>query len=397
MLKITILGAGVAGVCTAIALKLRGFDVCIYERHSEPSNIGAGIVLWPNAAYVLDQLGVLDDIRSVSGLPTKMQRLSSVGEDLGAIDIKALSQHMGYPSLSIIRSEFQNIMLAKLHSLGATIHYNHRVTNIKTNSSSEAEVQFQNDSKITADLVIGADGRMASQARHYVIGNNKPIYQGFINWIGVFESSQNLFPELEIQDFWGIGERFGIVPITKNKAYWAGGITASKITNDTTVDYKQELMPIFEHWSATIQKIINESPLSLMNKIYVHDHDPISNWYKNNLVIIGDAAHAPLPTSGQGACQAVEDAWCLAKCLEDKPDSIQAALTKFTSLRYEKTTNIISAGRGLASSLFTKDEQFCLQRNENSKKTNYDELAMSMAKIWGQGLPLHIDHRSSMS
>ncbi|MBI3187722.1 MAG: FAD-dependent monooxygenase [Gammaproteobacteria bacterium] len=68
-MKIAILGGGVAGVSSAIALKQKGFDVSIYERHESASNIGAGIVVWPNAAYVLEQLGVLNEIEAVSGHP----------------------------------------------------------------------------------------------------------------------------------------------------------------------------------------------------------------------------------------------------------------------------------------------------------------------------------------
>ena len=104
-MKIAILGGGIAGISTAIALKQNGFDVSVYERHDGPSHIGAGIVVWPNATFVLDQLGVLDDIKAVSGYPGKMQRYTEENDDLGAIDIQHINQLMGYPSLSILRSD----------------------------------------------------------------------------------------------------------------------------------------------------------------------------------------------------------------------------------------------------------------------------------------------------
>ena len=70
-MKIAILGGGVAGVSSAIALKQKGFDVSVYERHASASNIGAGIVVWPNAAYILEQLGVLNEIAAVSSSPVR--------------------------------------------------------------------------------------------------------------------------------------------------------------------------------------------------------------------------------------------------------------------------------------------------------------------------------------
>ena len=387
-MDIAILGGGVGGISSAIALKLKGFNVTVYERHDSESNIGAGIVVWPNAAYVLEQLEILDEIKRKSGYPSGMQRLSHKGEQLGIINIEEINKLMGYPSLSILRYDFQSILVSKLNTLGVSIKYGYEVTNINENKSS-ANICFKNGEKTSADLVIGADGRMSSVARKYVTGDNKPTYQGFINWIGVYESKDKVFNEIIVKDYWGIGERFGIVPVTPYKAYWAGGISSEKVGIRNPLEYKNELKNIFSSWPDQINEIITRTPTSRMNKIYVHDHDPIDTWHKNNLIIIGDAAHAPLPTSGQGACQALEDAWHLANCLSENGRNISEALTKFTNLRVNKTTGIIAAGRGLASSLFTPDAEFCRVRNENSKNTNFSNVANGMAHTWSQGLPLN--------
>jgi 2-polyprenyl-6-methoxyphenol hydroxylase-like FAD-dependent oxidoreductase len=93
--------------------------------------------------------------------------------------------------------------------------------------------------------------------------------------------------------------------------------------------------------------MINHTPVERINKIYVHDHDPIQTWYKHNLILIGDAAHAALPASGQGACQALEDAWHLSNILNDNPHDLQKYFLKFTEIRFEKTAGITMAGRGL--------------------------------------------------
>ncbi len=388
-MKIAILGGGVAGVSSAIALKQKGFDVSIYERHESASNVGAGIVVWPNAAYVLEQLGVLNEIEAVSGHPTRMCRLSSTNENLGAIDIEKINNHMGYPSFSILRSDFQNVLISKLESLGVVIQYAHAVTNIETKNPGQAEVHFQNGAKITADVVIGADGRMASYARRYVYGDNAPVYQGFINWIGVYESEEESLDETAVADYWGVGERFGIVPVTKHKAYWAGGVACADIGPRNQAEYKAELGSIFSGWPQPLQMMIDHTPVEQINKIYVHDHDPIQTWHKNNLIVIGDAAHAPLPTSGQGACQALEDAWHLASILNDNPHDLQQAFVKFTEIRFAKTLGIIVAARDFAASLFNRDEKFCMARNEKSRNTDFAKVAAAMSRGWSQHLPLN--------
>lgn len=386
-MDIAILGGGVAGVSSAIALKQRGFNVTVYERQHRPATIGAGIVVWPNAAFVLEQLGVLDEITAAAGPVTEMRRLSHSNEYLGAIDIEAINLPMGYTSLAILRSDFQNILIAKLKALGIDIQYGHTVTAIK-NQPTSAEVSFQNGLTITADVILGADGRMASLTRQYVQDDNQPIYQGFINWIGVYETTQDSFSEPVVTDYWGIGERFGIVPVTQRKAYWAAGIACQAMGLRNPADYPAELQTVFSTWPEPVQRLIEHTPVERMNKIYVHDHNPVRIWHKQNVIMIGDAAHAALPTSGQGACQALEDAWHLAHYIATHASDLHRAFSEFTALRFAKTTAITQAGRNLAATLFNRDEAVCRARNEASKRTDFSKVATAMAHAWSQGLPL---------
>ncbi|MEZ9233837.1 FAD-dependent monooxygenase [Vibrio amylolyticus] len=386
-MNIGILGGGIGGLSTAIALKQEGFDVSIYERHTKPSEIGAGIVCWPNASFILEQLGVLDKVAKVSGSINYMNRFSSTGEPIGSLDINELSRLMKYSSYSIIRKDLMNILIQRTIELNINIHYGYEATKI-SNENLNTEVLFSNGKRIQPDLIIGADGRMKSLARKYVSGSNAPIYQGFINWVGVIENESVNFSELSVSDYWGVGERFGIVPVSKSKAYWAGGAVSKNINEINPNKYKTELNSIFSGWSDIIAKVINGTPQSRINKIYVHDHDPINLWHKNNLVLLGDAAHSPLPTSGQGACQALEDAWHLTRCLKANINNLPKAFLSFTELRKTKTSGITMGGRQLASSIFNQDAEFCKHRNIASKNTNYQNAVVGMAKGWSSGLPI---------
>lgn len=386
-MKIGILGGGVGGLSTAIALKQEGFDVDVYERFSKPTEIGAGIVCWPNASFVLEQLGVLDNIAKVSGSLNYMNRFSSSGEEIGSLDINELNRLMTYPSYSIIRKDLMNILIQRSLELNIHINYQYKVTELSDNNGNTS-VKFSNGESIQPDIIIGADGRMKSFSRKYVNGSNAPIYQGFINWVGVFEHESINFTDYSVSDYWGTGERFGIVPVSKNKAYWAGGVVSENISELKPDEYKSELKMLFNHWPDIITKIINETPQSRINKIYVHDHDPIDRWHKNNVVLLGDAAHSPLPTSGQGACQALEDAWHLTKCIKENTHDIAKAFNQFTQLRKLKTSGITMGGRHLASSIFNQDAEFCKSRDLASKNTNYQSSVIGMAKAWASGLPL---------
>ncbi len=387
-MKLAILGAGIAGLSSAIALRHQGFDVELFERRSETSAEGGGLVLWPNATFVLHQLGMLSDTMRLGGQPPGMQRLSRNGDDLGRIDIQLINQHMNYPSVSVLREDLLQLLLGRAQSSGIPIHAGKTVTHISDEDDRRTCVHFDDGDATSADIVIGADGRMASAARAYVQGDNQPVFQGFLNWVGVFESRHKVFNDLSIRDYWGVGERFGVVPIDAYRAYWAGGTACSHITDNHPENYRQELYARFTDWPSPVPTLIQLTPRQRIHKIYVHDHDPLNRWHRNNVILIGDAAHASLPTSGQGACQALEDSWHLSRYLATQTDNLQQAFENFTRTRAEKTRNIIVAGRQLATSLFNTDEAACASRDRASRDSNFKELAWAMAKGWGRDLPM---------
>ena len=387
-MNVAILGAGLGGLGTTIALKLKGLDVEVYERHAGRSDIGAGIMCWPNASFILSELGVLDEVAYLSGRPEQMQRLTFQGDDLGSLDLVELNRQMGYPSFSSYRKDLMRVLELRAIKLGVKINYNHSVRKIIPSQSRLSKIQFVNGSAVQADLVVGADGRMNSVARAFVNGDNTPIYQGFVNWIGTFRSERPLFDEMVIRDYWGTGERFGIVPLSPYKAYWAGAVAATEILGKNPVTYHAELLSIFKEWPVPILKIIMETQIDQINKVYVHDHNPINIWHKGNVLLVGDAAHAPLPTSGQGACQALEDGWHLASLLKINGPNLEKTFQEYTKIRFSKTSEITLAARQLASSLFNTDPAYCHQRNIRSINTDYREVVNGMSKGWASGLPI---------
>lgn len=385
-MEIAILGAGVAGLSTAIALSAFGHTVSVYERQQVPVHIGAGIVLWPNAAFVLDQLGLLDDVAAQSGRIKEMRRMSEKAVVLGSLDIARLNQRMGYPSYSILRKDLMAILRRRALSDGVSIFDGYVVKSLAESKTLQAKAYVENGFVVDADLIIGADGRMNSAARSYVYGNNKPVYQGFSNWVGVFETTQPMFDDRVVRDYWGVGARFGVVPISPQQAYWAGALAEPTMGDIAPASYKSELLSLFKDWPEPITAIINGSRLSEINKIYVHDHEPIDVWYRDNVLLIGDAAHAALPTSGQGACQAMEDAWHLAQLLKAGRNNLSKTLEDFTQLRTAKTRGITMGARQFAISLFNTDPDYCEQRNRRSQSSDYNAAVDSMAIGWGDGL-----------
>lgn len=384
--KITILGAGIGGLTTAIALHQRGFkNISIYERRNKTTTIGAGLVLWSNAVKIIDKLELPREVKKVGGQILQMQRWTKNNEFLGAIEVNKINKYIGFDSYSISRTDLQNLLLNKINELNISINYNHNAIKISYQNNI-ASIKFENDISLKTQIVIGSDGRMNSTARQYVNGNNNPIYQNFVNWVGIIESEKTIFLDNNVIDFWGVGERFGIVPINKNKGYWAGGKSLPINSSYKNKNHKIELLKLFSSWSPKINEVIQLTKEDTIKYIEVFDHNPTPKWFKHNVCLLGDSAHASLPTSGQGACQAIEDAWHFASILE-KSESIEKAFKEFQNNRFQKTTSITMVGRELAKSLFNEDISYCEQRNKKAKTTNYNISSRNIAELWSKNLP----------
>ncbi len=386
-MDIGIVGGGIAGLSVALALSQRGHRPRVYERGAGPTTMGAGVTLWPNAGLVLEELGLLPDIAAVSGRPVAMHRMDPAGNPLGGIDITLLDRLMGYPTHTILRRDLLAVLLDHVAQAGIEVVYGHRAVAIDLDDAGRAVARFDNGVTVGPDLLIGADGRMGSVARQFVAGDNAPVYQGFVNWIGVASGAGALVDDVAIQDYWGIGERFGCVAVRPDLVYWAAAEARPlSAAQQGDADLRTEVLDRFGGWAGPVSRIIQATPAQALRLIAVHDLEPLPVWSRANVLLVGDAAHAPLPTSGQGACQALEDAWHLGRCLDEATTSLEAALQRFTQIRAPKTAQLTLQARGFAQGLFVTDPDVCRIRNQQALAADPAQAVRAMAAGWGQGL-----------
>lgn len=387
-MEIGILGGGIAGLSVALALRKQGYDPRVYERRAVPATMGAGVTLWPNASFVLEELGLLQDIGAIGGRPLTMRRQDAAGNPLGGLDIGLLDRTMGYPTFTVLRRHLQEVLLDHAARLGIPVEFGRRAVAIELDAHGRAVAHFENGASIRPDLLIGADGRMESVARKFVAGDNTPIYQGFVNWIGVAQAPHALVDDISIQDIWGAGQRFGCVAIRRELVYWAAAQARPLNEATPTADMRQELENLFAQWPEPVSRIIRATPENAIRLIAVHDLEPLHTWSRANVLLVGDAAHAPLPTSGQGACQALEDAWHLARCLDGASGGLEEIFQVFAKLRAPKTARLAEQGRVFARGLFDTDPETCRIRNERAKASDPARDVQILAAGWGQGLPM---------
>jgi len=297
-MNIVILGAGVAGIAAAIALTERGHAVRVFERRPLATTLGAGVTLWPNATFVLEELGMLSAITAAGGRPRLMARFDDRGAPLGTIDIGAIDAQMGSPTISILRRELQRILLARAAALAIPVSYGRPGREVG-DTGRVAWVTFDDGERVEGDLVVGADGRMASAARRYVAGTHGPVFQGFVNWVGTAETAAPIVERAhEIQDYWGVGLRFGIVPIDARRVYWAGGEAAARDEARATTPLREQVRERFAGWPEIITTIVEASAPESIRRIAVYDLEPLARWHRGRVLVVGDAAHASLPDPG---------------------------------------------------------------------------------------------------
>lgn len=366
--RIAIVGAGVAGIALAILATKQGYQVSLYERDRKVSSIGAGVTLWPNAIFVLQQMGLEKEIKHIGGAPRFMRQFNQEGERQGELDIEAMNTLSGFPSVTILRRDLMSILARALDNLGVTIHFDCSIT-----------AQAVDELKQEFDLVVGADGRMNSVVRQTLYAEKvSPRYQGFINIIGISQLEEGILDNA-IHDFRGLGERFGIVPVKAGGCFWAGAWSSCIDKKRPLSAWYDELHQRFRNWPEPVQNVLKFYDTESLSRIFVHDLDPLPHWHQDNVLIIGDAAHAPLPTSGQGACQALEDTWHLARLLE-RQDKLDNVLTDFYQRRIAKTTATQTVGRQLAQRIFGDHSE--------PQPSVSGIAAEQLSRFWMQGLEM---------
>ena len=335
--SMAIIGAGVAGLALAIFARKQGVKVTLYERGENFSSIGAGVTLWPNASFVIQQLGLMDKVLKTSGQPSYMRQCNRQGQQQNEFDIAAVNAACGFPTINLFRRDLIKLLADALQPLNATVIFNQALT---SKDIPRLQQQF--------DLVVGADGRMHSPARQCLYGDKiQPKYQGFINIIGL--CAMDL--DQSIHEYRENGERFGIVPVTQREGYWAAAWSCYMDESRPLTSWFDEMHHRFQHWPSKVQQVLNNYDSNSVKRLFVHDLDPLPYWHKDNLIIIGDAAHAPLPTSGQGASQALEDAWHLSQRLKQH-QPLDDLLSQFYNTRIHKASSAQHIGRQVAQHIF---------------------------------------------
>jgi salicylate hydroxylase len=360
-LKIGIVGAGIGGAALALALHRRGMEAHLFERAAAFGEIGAGVQMTPNAAKVLQALGLGEGLDRVGFLPEAMVgRNWETARQLFRTPLKDVCPRL-------FGADFYHVHRADLHALlteglpADRVTFNAQCTGVEQ-AGDQAIAMFADGTRFEADLIVGADG-IHSVVREGLWGKSAAQFTGHMCWRALVPVEQHPLPFVSPDASFWMGPKAHIVTY-----YVKGGAAVNIVAVNESAGWvaeswtepssREELLAAFEGWHPDIVELFQRTDSSTTFKWGLFDRDPMERWSRGRITLLGDAAHPMLPFLSQGAAMALEDGYVLATALDHFED-IEIALDAYEKERRPRTARVQleARERGRTYHLSSPEEQ----------------------------------------
>ncbi|MGF0313311.1 FAD-dependent monooxygenase [Rhodococcus sp. IEGM1428] len=360
-----VVGGGIGGLATALALARSGTEVHLVEQAPEFTEIGAGLQIGPNATRALDRLGLLNELSDIAVHPRSgIIRDAVTSEVLTRLDFgPSFIARYGYPYLVAHRSDVLTLLLhACQREPRVTLENNRTVVEVVEHSD-HAITRFADGDEYTADVLIGADG-IKSRVRQ-LLDTAEPVFSGHIAHRGAIDIA-DVHTDAATEDvvLWmGPGIHLMQYPVRRGELYNQVAVYESPRFAAGRDDWgdADELAEMFAPACSAVKDAIEQIDTSRAWPVF--DRDPMPTWTTPHTVLIGDAAHAMLQYLGQGACQALEDALVLSNSLAAHPGDAVRAFKRFEELRVPLTNKCQTVARPWGRTWHTSDPAMLALRN----------------------------------
>jgi 2-polyprenyl-6-methoxyphenol hydroxylase-like FAD-dependent oxidoreductase len=329
--RVVVIGAGIAGLATAVALQRRGYHVGVIEERTDTS-IGAAISIWPNALAALDTLGLGDAVRAAGGRVTAGAARWRDGSWLRRPATERLISALGEPLVVVQRSVLRDILTTGVHD--GTVEYGLAADGLVA-TTDRVQIRLSDETVRHADAVIGADGINSMVAR-YLNGPLNRRYAGYTAWRGIATCAMD--PVLAGETL-GPGVEVGHVPMGPDRTYWFATerTPEGRLSPDGELPY---LRAKLAQWPEPIPRLLAATAPTDVLRDDLYDRSPARHWARGAVVLVGDAAHPMRPHLGQGGCQGIEDAAILGALVERTPD-LPTAFARFATFRRPRIRSLV--------------------------------------------------------
>jgi FAD-dependent urate hydroxylase len=355
--KALVIGGGIGGLSTALALQRRGLEAHVFEGADGLREIGAGVMIWANAVKALDHMGLSDSLRQITSPLHAMQTRTTGGRVLQTIPLSKTNEKLGYDSVGFHRRELLQLLADAVDP--ASLHVGARLARFEQNGTTVAAF-FDDGRAAEGNLLIAADG-IFSTVRRQLFSGLDPHYAGYVVWRGVANlTPQHDWPPHSVVRTMGREKHFGIAQLSEGRYFWYG-------TRDESLDEPEEggrkatLMRHFGEWHSPIPALLEATPEEDMLRHGIYELHPLKKWTNGRVTLLGDAAHPMKPSLGMGACQAIEDAVVLSYYMGK--DEVPDALKSYEGTRKARTKQIVRWSHLLARTEQFKSRAMCSWRD----------------------------------
>ena len=344
-LRVAVVGGGIGGLAAAAFLHRAGLSATVYEQAGEISEIGAGLVVAPNAVRLLRRLGRIELFQETA-VPLEVGWEFRRWQDGRVL----FSQRMGADCERLYgewcytahRADLLDTLLSAVPEPGPRLGA--RCVRVRRHGG-QVELSFADGSVATADVVIGADGTH-SVVREAVLDGEAPgppRFSGVCAYRCLVPADRA--PEFAlrpVQTLWlGPGHHFVHYPISAGRYVNLVAFAPAhdwRVESWTAEGRIEDLRAEFAGWDPQLTSLVAAADRT--GRWALLDRDPLPRWTDGPIAVTGDAAHPMFPFLGQGAAQALEDAAVLARCLAGDPGDPAAALRRYEALRKPRTTRV---------------------------------------------------------
>jgi 2-polyprenyl-6-methoxyphenol hydroxylase-like FAD-dependent oxidoreductase len=347
-MRALVVGGGVAGPATALALHRVGIDATVLEsRPADSGDAGSFLTLAPNGVDALDALGVLDRVRA-DAVPSRRNAMyGATGRLLGTVTLGAPIAD-GTPALTLRRSRLAAVTSAAARDAGIETRYDARVRSARIGTDGVA-VGLTDGRTLEADVLVGADGVHSLVRRAIDPSAPAPRYVGLWNFGGITRATRAAhdLPTEQWRFVFGRHAFTGVHPTASGDVLWFVNVPGPELSREeraarTTREWQAHLVELLADDAGPAAALVRDGELELSADM-TYDLGHVPTWRRDRAVLVGDAAHAPSPSSGQGAAMALEDAVVLADALVAESDP-STGFAAYEARRRRRVEKIVAAG-----------------------------------------------------
>jgi 2-polyprenyl-6-methoxyphenol hydroxylase-like FAD-dependent oxidoreductase len=359
-MRVLIIGGGIGGTTTALALHAAGIDCAVFESAAEVRPLGVGINVQPSAVRELTELGLGERLAETGVATRELVYANRFGQVIWRED-RGLAAGYRWPQYSIHRGRLQTLLWeAARERLGAArVQAGKRLAGF-TQDAAGVTAHFADGTTGQGDVLVGADGIHSVVRRHFAPAEGPPKWNGAILWRATSVAPAYLTGASMVQAG-SHDQKFVVYPIAelpdgRRLTNWIAELRFDATEAWNREDWNrpgrlEDVLPAFEAWDFGWLDV--PGMMRRTEAIYefpMVDRDPLPGWTDGRVTLLGDAAHPMYPIGSNGASQAILDARRFAWHLATAPGYADG-IVAYEAERRPATAALVAANRGLGPDL----------------------------------------------